>query len=181
MRAMKKSTLDRRSWIRSIAGGATALSAASYLRAASSDKRPRAAVIGRTGRGNYGHSLDKVWLNVREAQLVAVADDDPQGLASAASRLKVDKAYSDYREMLDKEKPHVVSIAQRWIDQHFEMAMACAERGIHMYMEKPFVRTLAEADALIATCERTNTKLALGMPVSLQPQGRNGKATDCGR
>ena len=63
---------------------------------------------------------------VPEVQLVAVADDDPQGLADAAARLKVGKAYADYREMLDKEKPHVVSIAPRWVDKHHELAMACA-------------------------------------------------------
>ncbi|MEX0642877.1 MAG: Gfo/Idh/MocA family oxidoreductase [Pirellulales bacterium] len=164
------STLHRRTWIRSVIGGFAGLSAASYLRAAGAKERLRAAVIGRTGRGNYGHSLDRVLQRVPELQLVAVADDDPQGLSEAATRLKVDKAYADYREMLDKEKPHVVSIAPRWIDKHFEMAMACADRGIHMFMEKPFVGTLAEADRLVANCERTNTKLALACQTHYSPK-----------
>jgi predicted dehydrogenase len=168
-------TLNRRTWIQSIAGGASALAAASYLRAAGANERVRAAVIGRTGHGDYGHSLDKVWLNMPEANLVAVADDDPQGLSTAATNLKVDKAYSDYREMLDKEKPHVVSIAQRWIDKHFEMAMACAERGIHIYMEKPFVRTLAEADTLIAACKKTSTRLALACQSTYSPKAARVK------
>jgi predicted dehydrogenase len=169
------SSLHRRSWFRSVAGGIAGLSAASYLRAAGANERLRAAVIGRTGHGNYGHSLDKVWLRVPQVQLVTVADDDPQGLVDAAARLKVGKAYSDYREMLDKEKPHVVSIAPRWIDKHHEMAMACAERGIHMYMEKPFVRTLAEADELIAACEKTNTKLALACQSHYSPKATKVK------
>jgi predicted dehydrogenase len=42
------------------------------------------------------------------------------------------------------------------------MAVACAERGIHMYMEKPLCATLAEADDMVAACERTHVKLAVG-------------------
>src|SRR3954466_5220680 len=102
----------------------------------------RVAVIGRTGHGDYGHDMDTVWLDVPDVEVVAVADDNPTGLATAAKRLKVDKAFTDYREMLNKVKPQVVSIALRWIDRHHEMVMAAVERGIHVYMEKPFCRTL---------------------------------------
>jgi predicted dehydrogenase len=130
----------------------------------------RAAVIGRTGHGDYGHSLDTVWLEVPEALVVAVADDNPQGLSEAAKRLSVDKTYADYRVMLDEVKPQVVSIAPRWIDKHYEMAMACANRGIHMYLEKPFCHTLAEADNVVAACERTHTKLALACPAHYSPK-----------
>lgn len=125
-------------------------------------KTYRAAVIGRSGRGNYGHGLDTVWKEVPGVELVAVADDNKMGLASAVKRLGVEQGFVDYREMLDKVKPDVVSIAQRWVDQHAEMAIECAARGIHMYMEKPLCRTLAEADEMVAACEKTHTKLAVG-------------------
>ena len=42
----------------------------------------RAGVIGHTGRGNYGHSLDTVYLGMEEIELVAVADADADGLAA---------------------------------------------------------------------------------------------------
>ena len=47
----------------------------------------RVAIIGRTGHGDYGHSLDLVWLEVPEAKVVAVADDNEAGGAAAAKRL----------------------------------------------------------------------------------------------
>jgi predicted dehydrogenase len=72
--------------------------------------------------------------------------------------------------MLDEEKPQVVSICQRWLDLHAEMVLACAERGIHMYVEKPLCRTLAEADALVAACERTHTKLAVACQTRYSPK-----------
>jgi predicted dehydrogenase len=130
----------------------------------------RVAVIGRTGRGDYGHGLDTVWKEVPGTQVVAVADDDPMGLAAAAKRLGVDKAYRDYRQMLDAVRPHLVAIAPRWIDQHSEMVIAAAEHGAHIYMEKPFCRSPAEADAMVAACERSHVKLALATQTRYSPK-----------
>lgn len=135
-------------------------------------KKFRAAVIGSTGRGDYGHGLDVVWLEFPEVELVAVADDDKTGLAAAMKRLKLERGYTDYRQMLDEVKPDVVSICPRWIDQHHDMIVAAAERGIHIYLEKPFCRTLAEADAIIAACERTHTRLAIAHQTRYSPKAQ---------
>ena len=130
----------------------------------------RAAVIGRSGRGDYGHGLDTVWASLPETRLVAVADDDREGLAKAAKRLNVERGYADYRQMLDEAKPDIVAIAPRFIDQHRDMAMAAAERGIHIFMEKPFCRTLVEADEIVAACERTHTKLVIAHQTRYSPK-----------
>jgi predicted dehydrogenase len=121
----------------------------------------RVAIIGSTGRGDYGHGHDVAWKEVSRAEIVALADDDEKGRAAAVERTGAKTAYADYRAMLDKERPAIVSICQRWIDRHHEMAMACVERGIHVFMEKPFCRTLREADGIVRTCEMTHAKLAI--------------------
>ncbi len=122
----------------------------------------RVAVIGHTGRGNYGHGLDVVWLGVPGVQVVAVADADPKGLADAVNRLGNPKGYADYRRMLDEAKPDLVSVAPRWLDQHCDMVVAAAERGVRgIYMEKPMCRTLAEADSMVAACEKHKVKFAI--------------------
>jgi predicted dehydrogenase len=121
----------------------------------------RVGVIGSTGRGDYGHGIDTVWKEVPATEVIAVADENDEGRAKAAARTGARTSYTDYREMLEKEKPQIVAIGPRWIDRHVEFAMACAERGIHVYMEKPFCRTLEEADRIVRTCEMTHTKLAL--------------------
>ena len=130
----------------------------------------RVAIIGRTGRGDYGHGIDTVWLNVPNVEIVGVADDDKAGLSAAASRLKTDRLFADYREMLDKVKPRIVAICPRWVDQHLEMVLAAAERGIHVYMEKPLCRTLAEADAMVSACERSHVKLAVAHTTRYSPR-----------
>ena len=89
----------------------------------------RAGVIGRTGRGDYGHGLDRVYLYMDEIEIVAIADDNTQGLVEAGKRLCVSKLYSDYREMLEKEDLNIVSVCPRWVKPHCEMVLAAAEVG----------------------------------------------------
>jgi len=109
---------------------------------------------------------------VPNAQIVGVADDDKVGLARRGKRLKVEAAFPDYREMLEKTKPDIVSICPRWIDKHHELVLAVAERGIHIYMEKPFCRTMEEADAMVAACERTHVKLAIAHQTRYSPKAK---------
>jgi predicted dehydrogenase len=130
----------------------------------------RVAVIGHTGRGNYGHDLDRVWLEVPGCKLVAVADPDEKGRAEAQQRLQVAQGFADYRLMLDEVKPDLVSIAPRWLDQHCDMVVAAAERGIHIYLEKPLCRTLAEADRMAAACEQNRVKLAIAFQSRYSPK-----------
>ena len=130
----------------------------------------RVAVIGHTGRGNYGHGLDKVWLDVPDVQVVGVADADPKGLAQAVARLKAPKGFADWRKMLDELRPDLVGVCPRWVDQHCEMVVGAAERGARgIYLEKPMCRTLAEADAMIAACKKSGTKVAISHQTRYSP------------
>ncbi len=129
----------------------------------------RVGIIGRTGKGNYGHGLDAVWADVPQCEVVAVADEHEAGRLDAQKRTKATTAYADYREMLDKEKLNLVAVAPRWVDQHREMALAAAAHGCHVYMEKPFVPTLAQADEVIRACEMRHIKLALSHQTHYTP------------
>jgi predicted dehydrogenase len=122
----------------------------------------RVAVIGHTGRGNYGHGLDTVWLKVPGAKIVAAADADAKGLAKELKRLKIDSGFADYREMLQQVKPDIVAICPRHTDQRHHMAIATAEAGAKgIYIEKPFCRTPGEADAILAACAKHDTRIAI--------------------
>ncbi len=121
----------------------------------------KVAIIGSTGRGDYGHGLDAVWKSFDDCEVVAVADPVEAGRAKAIERTGAARGYADYRAMLDQEQPQIVAICPRWVDQHHEMALACAEHGSHMYLEKPFARTLGEADEIVRACEMRHLKLAV--------------------
>lgn len=130
----------------------------------------RVAVIGHTGRGDYGHGLDTVWQQLENVQIVAVADANAKGLAAAQQRLKVKNGYADYRQMLQKERPQIVSVATRHLDQHRDMVVACAEVRASIFLEKPMCRTLAESDEMVAACERHHVKLAIAHQTRYSPR-----------
>lgn len=130
--------------------------------AAESDRKLRVAIIGHTGHGDYGHGLDVVWLRMPEVEIVAVADADAAGLEKAKKKLKVERGFADYRQMLAEVKPDVVAVAPRHVDEHRDMTLAAIESGARgIYIEKPFCRTPAEADEIIAAADKRKTKIAI--------------------
>ena len=161
--------MKRREFIKDTVVGLGVLAAGWNGSAESKGPKYRAAVIGRTGRGNYGHGLDVVWNDIEQVQVVAVADEDEKGRAGAAKRLKVSNAYADYREMLEKERPDIVSVAPRWLDCHRDMVLACAEYGCHVFLEKPMCQSLEQADEMIAVLEKRNLKLAIAHQTRYSP------------
>jgi predicted dehydrogenase len=109
--------------------------------------------------------------------VVAVADADPAGRARAARRLGVERAYYDYRSMLEREQPQFVVVAPRWLDEHKDMILACAERAVlGIFCEKPLAPDLAACDAIVAACERSHVKLAMAFQTRYSPRYERVKA-----
>jgi predicted dehydrogenase len=122
----------------------------------------RAAVIGHTGRGGYVHSLDVCFAGMPNVEVVAVADPDEAGRRAAQARIGAARAYAGYREMLERERPDVVSIAPMWLDQREAMVVAAAEAGVKaINCEKPLAQSLDQADRMLAACDTRGVKLAV--------------------
>jgi predicted dehydrogenase len=122
----------------------------------------RAVVVGHTGRGNYGHGIDTAFGLVPGVSIVALADPDEAGRQAASAKLGVRTTYADYQEMLAKERPDLVAVCPRHVDQHEALVTAAAESGARgIYCEKPFARTPAEGDRMLAACERRGVKVVV--------------------
>jgi len=66
---------DRRRFCRVIVAGVAGMTTVSEA-AAEPSEIVRAAVIGHTSRGDYGHGIEKVFLNRAGIEVVALADPD---------------------------------------------------------------------------------------------------------
>ena len=143
--------------------GASALAlTAALLRAEPASRRLTVAVIGHTGQGNYGHGEDLVWLKVPQTTVVAVADPDPEGRAAEARKLGGVRVFADYKTLLIEVRPDLVAICPRHVHEHHAMIVAAIAAGVKgIYVEKPFVRTLAEADEVVKLCADKGVKLAI--------------------
>lgn len=124
-------------------------------------KKYKVGIIGATGRGDYGHAVDAAFKKLDNVEVVAVADASEAGRAAAQTRTGAKAAYAAYKDMLAKEKPDLVAICPRWVDQHADMLLAAAEAGCHVYMEKPFCRTLKECDAVVNALDMRHLKLGI--------------------
>jgi predicted dehydrogenase len=126
-----------------------------------SGKTYRAAAIGRTGSGGYGHGLHNAFKDLDSVDFVALADEDEEGRRKAQEETGVPRAYSDYREMLRLELPEIVSVGPRWSDCRLEMVLACLEAGAHVYCEKPMTADLEEGDQIVSMAAATGKKVAV--------------------
>lgn len=131
--------ISRRDFVAAIALGVAS------VRTLAQVTESKAAVIGHTVAGDYGHGLDLVFKNLPNARVLAVADQNDAGRQKAKERIGAERAYADYREMLAKEKPSLISVAPRWNDERFDMIKAALNAGAHVFSEKPFTMSLRES------------------------------------
>ena len=82
----------------------------------------KVAIIGHTGRGNYGHWLDEAFDGVVGTQVVAVADPDDAGRARVLAKTGASRGYADYRELLDRERPDIAVVASHAAGRHLVVA-----------------------------------------------------------
>ncbi len=127
-------------------------------------KTYRAAAIGSTGHGGFGHHMDQAVSILPGVQCVAIADDDPAGLQAAGKRNGVDRLYPDYRTMLKEEQLDLVSIGLRYSELHEEIVIDCAQAGKHIFCEKPLAPDLASLDRMLKACEQNGVQLAVSLP-----------------
>ncbi len=124
----------------------------------------RVAVI---GVGSMGKNHARVYSELPEAELVAVADENEANATSVGNTFGV-RGYTDYRALLEKEKPEAVSIAVPTA-LHETVALAALEAGAHILVEKPIAATLEEGQHIIEAARRYQRCLMVGHIVRFNP------------
>ena len=94
-------------------------------------------------------------------ELAAICDVNPECMEDKKLKFKLDdktRTYTDYLEMLEKEKPELVAICTE-SGKHARIALDCIERGIHCIIEKPIALSIKDADAIIAASIKHHVKV----------------------
>lgn len=117
----------------------------------------RVAVI---GTGMMGSNHARVYRELPDARLVAVADAEASTAARVGDLYSV-PAYSDYRQLLDRERPDAVTVAVP-TQGHLQVVLDILAAGCHVLVEKPIAATVSEAEQLIAAAERAGKVLMIG-------------------
>ena len=129
----------------------------------------------------HGHA--RAWNADPRAELVACADLFPEAATAFATEFGIPTTYTDYREMLEVERPDVISICTHHhlhAPMTIDAAQIAAPKGI--LCEKPIALDLASADRMIAACEASGTRLIVGHQRRFDRQTQPVKqALDAGR
>lgn len=120
----------------------------------------RAAIV---GCGRMAHAHAGAYRAHPRVELVACADIADDAVCRFAAEFGIAGRYEDYRQMLEREQPEIVSICTHH-HLHAPMTIATARlaRPKAILCEKPIALDLPSADEMIAACRETSTLLLIG-------------------
>ncbi|MCF0230358.1 MAG: Gfo/Idh/MocA family oxidoreductase [Parasporobacterium sp.] len=97
-------------------------------------------------------------------EIVAVCDVIPEKMEELLEKHDLNKdesikRYTDYKEMVEAEKPELISIATE-SGNHAEIALYCIEQGVNLIIEKPMAMNIDDANKIIALSEEKGVKVS---------------------
>lgn len=122
------------------------------------DQKPKTAVI---GVGSLGQHHARNYAELAQegiGEFIGVCDISEENARNVAEKNGCDY-FTDWRELLDKVD--AISIVTP-TETHCGIACAFLEKGVNVLVEKPIALTLAEADKMIETAEKSGAKLMVG-------------------
>jgi len=110
------------------------------------------------------------------AQIVALCDDDPARMQTAAANFAIpaEQQFTDVTACLEQTEPDVVILCPATA-RHAEYVERVSPFGVHVLLEKPFAASLAEADRMIAAMRATGKTLVINWPMVWYPTNRTAK------
>ena len=123
-----------------------------------------------------------------ELEFVGICDVNKEMLQDKVSRYNLGDVhqYTNYQEMLEKEKPELVAIATE-SGKHAEIALQCVEAGCHVIIEKPIALSLDDADAIISVAKKKGVRICanhqnrFNKSVRKIRKGKTGACGNCHR
>ena len=121
------------------------------------EKEIRYALIG-CGRISPNHIAAA---QANKLNIVAICDICPENMDDKVKKFELPETvalYTDYKEMLEKEKPNLVAIATE-SGKHAQIALECIEADCNLIIEKPIALSIADANAIIDASKRKGVKV----------------------
>ncbi len=126
----------------------------------------RVALIGSAFSSNL-HA--EAFREVPEAVVVAACSPHRSHVEEFAGKWSIPCGETDYRRLLERKDIDLVVIGIP-NDLHREVAVAAAEAGKHIIIEKPLAHTLADADAMIGAAQKHRVKLMYAETICFSPK-----------
>lgn len=124
--------------------------------------------IGIVGCGKIADGHVEQIRAVGRGELVAICDQEPLMAEQLGARMHVATRYTELAAMLDEMYLDVLHVATPPAS-HVAIACAAMEAGCHVFVEKPFAPTAAEATAILDCARRTGRNLSVNYLYNFEP------------
>ena len=114
--------------------------------------------VGVIGIGNMGWHHARVLSLLRDADLIGVADPDPDRGQLATEQFGC-RWFADYQDMLSEVEAVCIAVPTLL---HHSVGLACLDSGVHVLIEKPIAASQDEATSLIDAASRAGRLLQVG-------------------
>ena len=104
--------------------------------------------IGLVGAGLITDLHLVAWRNCPDASVVAICDPALERAQARAREFAIPAVYPSVEAMIEKEALDALDVASPR-ETHAAMVRLAASRGLHVLCQKPYVPSVAEAEALI--------------------------------
>jgi myo-inositol 2-dehydrogenase / D-chiro-inositol 1-dehydrogenase len=123
--------------------------------------------VGIAGAGFIGAVHARAYREVPGVEIVGIADPVAEKAEPLAHETG-SRVFRDYEALLEAG----IDVLNVCLPPalHLPAAEAAAQAGVHVLMEKPIARTLAEADAMIAACQKAGVYLMTGFTHHFYPE-----------
>jgi predicted dehydrogenase len=164
----KTSSLARRDFLKRAAVASAAFQIVPGHVLGLNGQTPPSAKLNVAGIGVGGMGGNNIKACAEVANIVALCDIDVNYAAKTFKTYPGAKTYTDYREMLDKQKDIDAVVVATPDHTHAPIAMACMRAGKHVYVQKPMAYSVGEARAM------TEAARAHKVITQMGNQGRSG-------
>ena len=134
-------------------------------------KKLRAVCI---GAGYFSHFQYEAWTRIPEVEVTAMCNSNMERANPIMERYDIKNHYTDYKDMIDKEKPDFVDIITP-PETHLEMTEYAAGKGIHVICQKPLTPTMDQAKALMEIVKKSGIQFMVHENWRFQPWYREIK------
>lgn len=126
------------------------------------------------GAGYFSQFQYEAWTRIPEVKIVAASNRTVTRAEEKCAQYNIPNAYSDWKEMIEKEKPDFVDIITP-PETHLEICQYLAERDIHMICQKPLAPTYEESEAIARIAASTEARFMVHENFRWQPWYRKIK------
>ena len=114
--------------------------------------------VGVIGYGYWGPNIVRNFNSADGAKILRVCDPSDDARKRAKKMNPHIEVTSDYQEIVKSPEIELVAVVTP-VSSHYQLAKEALENGKHVFVEKPFTASVAQAEELVNLAEKKNRKI----------------------